>query len=235
MKFLLKTAPAAVVSLTLLGGAAYSDAGFAFGASNGEKLSAQTISVDPVILAADQAELNSASTDTVSVTTLENGDIVFTPGTGTSAAAAEISSTDDVGKAESLADLVRAQGEAEDLDAEARCLAGAVYFEAKGESLEGQLAVARVVMARAKSGRFPTSLCGVVHQKSQLSFIRGGKMPSINTSSLHWRNAVAITQIALNDSWKSPVEGALFFHARHVSPGWRLKRLGSIDNHIFYR
>jgi hypothetical protein len=44
MKFLLKTAPAAVVSLTLLGGAAYSDAGFAFGASNGEKLSAQTIS-----------------------------------------------------------------------------------------------------------------------------------------------------------------------------------------------
>jgi spore germination cell wall hydrolase CwlJ-like protein len=235
MKFLLKTAPAAVVSLTLLGGAAYSDAGFAFGASNGEKLSAQMITIDPDMLVADQAALDAATTDTVSVTTLENGDIVFTPGTGAPVPAAEIDSTDDADKADSLAELVRAKGEAEELDAEARCLAGAVYFEAKGESLEGQLAVARVVMARTKSGRFPTSLCGVVHQKSQFSFIRGGKMPSINTDSLHWRNAVAITQIALDDSWKSPVEGALFFHARHVSPGWRLKRLGSIDNHIFYR
>jgi spore germination cell wall hydrolase CwlJ-like protein len=232
MKFLLKTAPAAVVSLTLLGGAAYSDAGFAFGASNGEKLSAQTISVDPAILAADQAALTAATSITPET-------IRFAPGTGNAGDAARTDENaaeeSDTAKAESLAELVRAQGEPEELDAEARCLAGAVYFEAKGESLEGQLAVARVVMARTKSGRFPTSLCGVVHQKSQFSFIRGGKMPSINTDSLHWRNAVAITQIALNDSWKSPVEGALFFHARHVSPGWRLKRLGSIDNHIFYR
>lgn len=232
MKFLLKTAPAAVVSLTLLGGAAYSDAGFAFGASNGEKLSAQTISVDPAILAADQAALTAATSITPET-------IRFAPGTGIAGDAARTDENaaeeSDTAKAESLAELVRAQGEPEELDAEARCLAGAVYFEAKGESLEGQLAVARVVMVRTKSGRFPTSLCGVVHQKSQFSFIRGGKMPSINTGSLHWRNAVAVTQIALNDSWKSPVEGALFFHARHVSPGWRLKRLGSIDNHIFYR
>jgi spore germination cell wall hydrolase CwlJ-like protein len=46
---------------------------------------------------------------------------------------------------------------------------------------------------------------------------------------------VAISQIALDNSWKSPVEGALFFHARYVSPGWRLKRVGTIDNHVFYR
>ena len=239
MKFLLKTVPAAVVSLTLLGGAAYSDAGFAFGASNGEKLSAQTINIDPTVLAADQAALTAATTGTVSVTKLQNGDVVFTPGTGAAVAdardAESAADENDTLKVNSLHDLVRAHGEAEELDAEARCLAGAVYFESKGESLEGQLAVARVVMARTKSGRFPTSLCGVVFQKSQFSFVRGGRMPSINTGSLHWRNAVAITQIALNDSWKSPVEGALFFHARHVSPGWRLKRLGSVDNHIFYR
>jgi spore germination cell wall hydrolase CwlJ-like protein len=48
-----------------------------------------------------------------------------------------------------------------------------------------------------------------------------------------WQEAVAISKIALNDSWKSPVEGALFFHARHVTPGWNLTRIGSIDNHIF--
>lgn len=239
MKFLLKTAPAAVVSLTLLGGAAYSDAGFAFGASNGEKLSAQTISIDPSVLAADQAAISAATTGTVSVTTLKNGDVVFTPGTGAPVADARvdesIADNDDRIEADSLSDLVRAHDMPDALTEEERCLAGAVYFESKGESLEGQLAVARVVMARAKSGRFPTSLCGVVYQKSQFSFVRGGRMPPINMGSLHWRNAVAISQIALDGSWKSPVEGALFFHARHVSPGWRLQRIGSIDNHIFYR
>lgn len=239
MRFLLKTAPAAVVSLTLLGGAAYSDAGFAFGASNGEKLSAQTISIDPSVLAADQAAISAATTGTVSVTTLKNGDVVFTPGTGAPVADAHvdesIADNDNRIEADSLSDLVRAHDMPDALTEEERCLAGAVYFESKGESLEGQLAVARVVMARAKSGRFPTSLCGVVYQKSQFSFVRGGRMPPINMGSLHWRNAVAISQIALDGSWKSPVEGALFFHARHVSPGWRLQRIGSIDNHIFYR
>ena len=137
--------------------------------------------------------------------------------------------------ASTLAGLVQSQDHDESLSNEERCLAGAVYFESKGESLTGQLAVARVILARANSGRFPTTLCGVVFQKSQFSFVRGADMPPIPTGSKHWRHAVAISKIALNDGWKSPVEGALFFHARHVSPGWRLTRIGSIDNHIFYR
>jgi Cell Wall Hydrolase len=240
MKILLKAAPAAVFSLTLLGGAAFSDAGFALGAANQTKLAADTIRVDADILAADQAARDAATTEPVSVTTLSNGDIVFTPGTGTAPAApvAPVRAEDQAEKeltAKSLAALVRAHGAPGELSAEERCLAGAVYFESKGESLDGQLAVARVVMARAKSGRFPSTLCGVVFQRSQFSFVRGGKMPRIDTGSQHWRNAVAITKIALDDKWKSPVEGALFFHARYVSPGWRLKRMGSIDNHVFYR
>ena len=239
MKFLLKTAPAAVVSLTLLGGAAYSDAGFAFGASNSEILSSDTIKIDPTVLAADQAALAAATTENVSVTSLPNGDMIFAPGTGLQPVGPVADNAEedaaDAPSAKSLAELIRAQGAPTELNAEERCLAGAVYFESKGESLEGQLAVARVVMARAKSGRFADTLCGVVFQKSQFSFVRGGRMPPINTGSLHWRNAVAITKIALDGSWKSPVEGALFFHARHVSPGWRLKRIGSVDNHIFYR
>jgi len=116
-----------------------------------------------------------------------------------------------------------------------RCLAGAVYFESKGETLNGQLAVAKVVIARRDSGRFADSLCGVVYQRSQFSFVRGGRMPAIPTASHDWAEAVAIAQIALKDAWESPVEGALFFHARHVSPGWRMQRLAAVDNHIFYR
>ncbi|WP_420143653.1 cell wall hydrolase [Sphingobium sp.] len=143
-------------------------------------------------------------------------------------------STDDV-QASSLAALVDAQGAPEELDGDMKCLAGAVYFEAKGESLEGQLAVARVIINRAKSGRFADSLCGVVYQPSQFSFVRGNGMPPVREASRSWREAVAIAQIAMDDSWDSVAEGALFFHARRVSPGWGKPRLASIDNHVFYR
>lgn len=138
-------------------------------------------------------------------------------------------------EAGSLRALVDQQSIGGELSEEMQCLAGTVYFESKGESLAGQLAVARVVMARAESSRFPNSICGVVYQRKQFSFIRNGRMPRINKSHFHWRNAVAISKIAMNDAWKSPVEGALFFHARYVSPGWRLKRMATIDNHIFYQ
>jgi len=135
----------------------------------------------------------------------------------------------------SLAQLVAAQNVDAPLDSEQHCLAGAVYFESKGETLAGQLAVAKVILSRATSGRFPKTICGVVFQPSQFSFVRGGKMPAIPVGSAAWRSAKAIALIAQQDQWESPVEGALFFHARRVSPGWRLTRLGMIDNHIFYR
>ena len=135
---------------------------------------------------------------------------------------------------DSLAELVAATPRPTEIDPELRCLAGAVYFESRGESLPGQLAVAHVVINRAKSGRFPKSLCGVVHQPSQFSFVRGGKMPAIRNAG-QWNNAVAIAQIARDDSWQNRAPGALFFHARYVSPGWRKTRIAQIDNHIFYR
>lgn len=136
--------------------------------------------------------------------------------------------------AASLAALVAATPKPATIDPELRCLAGAVYFESRGESLPGQLAVAHVVINRAQSGRFPTSLCGVVYQKRQFSFVRGGRMPAIREGA-QWDNAVAIAQIALDGSWKNHAPGALFFHARYVSPGWRKTRIAQIDNHIFYR
>ena len=136
--------------------------------------------------------------------------------------------------ADSLAALVAATPRPAKLDPELRCLAGTVYFESRGESLAGQLAVAHVVLNRAQSGRFPTSLCGVVHQKSQFSFVRGGRMPAVREGA-QWDNAIAIAQIARDGSWKNHAPGALFFHARHVSPGWRKTRIAQIDNHIFYR
>lgn len=138
-------------------------------------------------------------------------------------------------RAATLASLVSSQPQSADLPRELNCLAGAVYFEAKSESLSGQLAVGRVIVARSKSGRFPNSYCGVVFQPSQFSFVRGGGMPGIARGSQQWRNAVAIAQIAHAGAWRSPVEGALYFHAARVSPAWRLARVGRIENHVFYR
>ena len=137
--------------------------------------------------------------------------------------------------AASLAALVATQPQPGELSRELNCLAGAIYFEAKSESLAGQLAVGRVIVARSKSGRFPNSYCGVVYQPSQFSFVRGGGMPGIAKSSRQWKNAVAIAQIAHSGTWRSPVEGALYFHAAYVSPGWHMKRMGRIENHVFYR
>ncbi len=138
-------------------------------------------------------------------------------------------------EAASLGELVLKMPIPDTLDAETQCLAGTIYFESKGETLSGQLAVGRVVLNRVASTRFPNSICGVVYQRSQFSFVRGGKMPRINTASNSWRNAVAIAQIARGELWKNDAKGALFFHAARVSPKWRLTRIAQIDNHIFYR
>ena len=118
---------------------------------------------------------------------------------------------------------------------ELQCLAVGIFFESKSEPLAGQLAVGKVIANRAKSNRFPPSYCGVLFQRSQFSFIRGRSLPAVPTGSRQWQTAVAIAKIVDQDLVPSSADNALFFHARRVSPGWRLKRVASIGNHIFYR
>ncbi len=137
--------------------------------------------------------------------------------------------------AASLAELVDTTAVPAALSHELECLAGAVYFEARSETLAGQLAVGRVIIARAASGRFPKSYCGVVYQQSQFSFVRANTMPPVKRESRLWQQAVKIALIADSGAWKSPVEGAMFFHAARVSPSWGKTRMARVDNHIFYR
>jgi N-acetylmuramoyl-L-alanine amidase len=136
----------------------------------------------------------------------------------------------------SLTELVGLHSSALTANAEQECLANAVYFESKGEPLAGQLSVAEVILNRAKSGRFAPSLCGVVKQRGQFSFVRGGRLPAVPRASLAWKKAVAIARIAQADLADSPASRALFFHATRVRPSWRgLKRVATVGNHIFYR
>ena len=135
----------------------------------------------------------------------------------------------------SLAALVADTDVSAPLDEQTRCLASAVFYEARSETLEGQLAVARVIINRVRSERFRPTLCGVVTQPGQFSFVRGGVIPQPDISHPHWKRAVAISQIALDDKWDSVAEGALYFHARRVKTAWARPKAAVIDNHIFYR
>jgi spore germination cell wall hydrolase CwlJ-like protein len=129
------------------------------------------------------------------------------------------------------------------MDREQRCLAEAVYFEARSEPEEGQAAVAQVVLNRVKSGLYPSSVCGVVYQNRhrfmgcQFSFACEGKSLRI-TDADSWRSATRVASAVIEGrTYVSEVGGATHYHADYVRPGWsrRLKRKDMIGRHIFYQ
>jgi spore germination cell wall hydrolase CwlJ-like protein len=119
---------------------------------------------------------------------------------------------------------------------ELECLATGIYFESKSEPLAGQLAVGKVIANRAQSGgRFPGTYCGVLFQRGQFSFVHGHALPAVSHLNRQWQTAVAIAKITDQGLKESAVGDALFFHARYVAPGWHMRRVASIGNHVFYR
>lgn len=112
------------------------------------------------------------------------------------------------------------------------CLAVAVYYEARGEPLGGQVAVAQVIVNRARSGRFASTLCGVIRQPRQFSFIGRSFNPPANAD---WRKAAAVAAAVLSGGSSGPVSRAMYFHASYVAPGWNRERLATIGHHVFYR
>lgn len=123
----------------------------------------------------------------------------------------------------------------ETLDPEHDCLARAIYYEARGEPLEGQLAVANVVLNRAASGRYPASLCEVVRQPAQFSFVRRGRIPAAPHDA-SWARAVGIASVAAQRFASGLTPNVLWYHADYVAPSWgrRLTRVAKIGAHIFY-
>lgn len=134
----------------------------------------------------------------------------------------------------SLAEAVAAQDGAI-TDEHLRCLAGAVYFESQGEPLAGQLGVARVIINRIRSGRFASSVCGVILQRGQFGFVRRGAIPAIDEARPAYRTAIAVAKVAISEAWTaSPASEALYFNgvrARRVGG----RRVAVIGGHAFYR
>ena len=126
---------------------------------------------------------------------------------------------------------------------EERCLAEAIYFEARSEPEAGQAAVAQVVLNRVRSGLYPASICGVVYQNRhrymacQFSFACEGKSLRI-TEPEPWKTAVRIASEVLEGrTFLADVGGSTHYHANYVRPRWakRLKKMDKIGTHIFYK
>ena len=160
------------------------------------------------------------------------------PETAETDAAAE---TDEVeaafANAKSLRELMADVDAPRTMSRELECLAGAVYFESRGEPIEGQLAVAQVIVNRAESSAFPSDYCGVVTQRSQFSFVKNGRIPSRRSNAGAWERARKIARIAHEGLWDSEARDSLYFHATYVRPRWaRTKQArATIKSHVFYR
>ncbi len=131
----------------------------------------------------------------------------------------------------------------DNMNKEQRCLAEAVYFEARSESAEGQAAVAQVVLNRVKSGLYPASICGVVYQNRhrhlacQFTFACEGKALRIGESE-SWEQAKRVASAVLEGkTYLADVGSATHYHANYVRPYWarRLKKMDVIGRHIFYK
>lgn len=137
-----------------------------------------------------------------------------------------------------------ATGEAlETSDRELWCLATAIYFEARGESYRGQVAVAQVVLNRMKDHRYPDTICGVVFQNQhrrnacQFSFACDG-IPDTVSERKPWEQAEDIAKkITKGEIYLTEVGDATHYHATYVRPAWapRMDKVTQIGLHVFYK
>ena len=125
---------------------------------------------------------------------------------------------------------------------ELKCLSEALYFEARGEQIEGQIAVADVIINRKNSNRFPSTICGVVSEGShkrhacQFSYNCDGKLELIYDKKTY-RRIVKLSSMILDGAFSDVTNGATFFHASEVSPSWskKFKKTRKIGRHLFYK
>lgn len=127
----------------------------------------------------------------------------------------------------------------QDVNKQLLCMAKNIYYEAASESFEGKLAVAQVTMNRANSSKFPSTICGVVYQKTgnthQFSWV--GENVGPIRSKYAWEECLivarkALTQPKLHDTiYKTK---SMYYHNTSVNPAWKLKYVAKIGNHLFY-
>ena len=127
-------------------------------------------------------------------------------------------------------------------DRQFQCLQEAIYHEARGETIAGQIAVAEVILNRVDRAGYPDSVCGVVHQTAhrqnacQFSFVCNGRSRAMSEAPAR-ALAARIAQVMLSGAPRELTDGATHFHANSVRPVWsrRFARTAEIGTHLFYR
>ena len=122
------------------------------------------------------------------------------------------------------------------------CMTEALYFEARGESTEGQFAVAEVILNRAESRRFPDTVCKVINQgtgrkhRCQFSYTCDGLLETMDDQRAYQRMG-KIAHIMLNGGPRDLTDGATYYHAKYVNPSWArsFTRTATVGKHHFYR
>jgi spore germination cell wall hydrolase CwlJ-like protein len=123
-----------------------------------------------------------------------------------------------------------------------QCLSEALYFEARGESVKGQFAVAEVILNRVESARFPDSVCGVIRQGTgkkygcQFTYNCDGK-PETITEQKAFDRVSKVAMMSIARTARPLTDGATHYHTTAVRPNWsrKYKKTAKIGVHIFYR
>ena len=126
-------------------------------------------------------------------------------------------------------------------NAEWQCLTEALYFEARGETVQGQFAVAEVILNRVDARNYPNSICGVVNQGTgrihgcQFSYTCDGK-PEVINEPRAWTNVGKIAKRSISGLPRSLTHGATHYHTTAVSPSWarQYNRVAQYGVHLFY-
>ncbi len=141
------------------------------------------------------------------------------------------------------ADNMRIRSE-EQRHADLTCLARNIYFEARGEPIAGQHAVAEVTLNRVDSQRFPRTVCDVVYEKrwdrKRKRYVGAFSWTELDSTArpegIAWQRAVAAAETVYDNELAPTVHGALFYHANSIEPQWAKtkKEVAKIGRHIFY-
>jgi len=119
----------------------------------------------------------------------------------------------------------------------ALCLTMNVYFEARSEDYEGQMAVAQVTLNRVASEKYPDNVCDVVWQRKQFSWTHDGKSDTPR-DAVAWAIATNVARLAMKEGTPRTVgEGVLFYHATYAEPYWskQFTKTAQYGTHIFYK
>jgi len=124
------------------------------------------------------------------------------------------------------------------------CLTRNIYWEAASEPFEGKVAVAQVTMNRMQSGKFPSTVCGVVHQKSvfynkvvcQFSWLCETQQHIKPVYAKYYKESEEVARMVMLENFRlAGLKNALYYHADYVNPKWNKDKITQIGHHIFYK